>query len=179
MEPGSPPSPAPVTHMHTLIGHACEGAHAHAHAHAPPQLAAHCTLTMLDLTDWTACALRPVQVAILSSCPVPQDSSDSACHSLQGQAQGPQGTRQLHGEFRWSAVTQMASSCPAQLGPQLPAYLPPAPTQEPLFSWILYISRATCMWHEGLGASRSRKASFSGLHKVAVSGPGSQSPGVP
>lgn len=67
--------------------------------------------------------------------------------------------------------------CPA--GPAV-AWVPPAcPPQEPLFSWILYISRATCMWHEGLGASRSQKASFSGLPKVALSGPGSQSPGVP
>lgn len=66
--------------------------------HVPPQLAARCTLTMLGLTGWPVPSV-PDQVTVLSSCPVPQDSSDSACHSLQGQAQGTQGTGQLHSEF--------------------------------------------------------------------------------
>lgn len=44
------------------------------------------------------CAL-PVGPSVLSSCPLPQDSLHSACHSLQGQAWGPPGTGQLSSEL--------------------------------------------------------------------------------
>lgn len=129
------------THIHdSVCAHSCSCTRAHA-THSP----------CLGLPDGRVFAL-PAQVVRLKLLPSPPGQLRLQLPLPARTGLVPRGSGQLQSDLWHPAVTQRPSRVPS-----LPGVSSPVSTQEPSFSRILCISRATYTCTEGLGSCRSQR----------------------